>query len=365
MQATITSVDLPIMHRCAVFDFVPADVPTAPGPDDISSLLVIYIGSATLIALIAFFARRKYKQMQAAKANVQVTSLVRSENDVQANATPSKPSLSQIGLESGSDQMQIPSSPRELVVESDVNVDVDLSDDAILSTFMQIEQSASSTNVSPAEPNRSISLSPTSGKQDQSRPVSPPVMPRTPTGRRRPKVTSPLTREIQGHKMDHQISTNTPVQEKLRAAKSLSPTDRSTSKPTLQSMPPMVRLEPSPRPSLTDPKRLSSSEGNRVSRMSLSPTLKVSAIAGALKASMPPGVSRVQRTRVLRDADDDLSPSRARIGLSDVSIEQSPVHKPEAVVSLSPSLSDRPGNENESGIFQSAAIDIDNIDSSR
>jgi cysteine-rich repeat protein len=364
IQVTISSVDLPVIQRCAIFEFIPAYDPAVPGPADVSSLLVVYIGSASLAAaLIAFLAWRKYKQFQAAKKDVQTSSHVHPECDVQANITPSKPSLSPIEQASVDDQLQIPSLPRELIEMDDLNVDVSVSDDAILSTVMQIDQSPLSETMSPVSPNRTLSLSP-SGQKELRRQVSPPAAPRTPDGRRRPKVRSPLTQDIQGNSVDLKKSAQAPPQEKIRAAKSLSPTDRPSLKLLPQSMPATIRPQPSRRfpktvASARDLQLVPSSQGTREARTGLSPTPKISTAVGA---SVTPGVPRIQRARVLRDVDDDMSPPRARIGLSDASIEHSPLLISGSAISLArSSLRDRQGDENESGVFQSAAIDIDNI----
>ena len=129
-------------------------------------------------------------------------------------------------------------------------------------------------------------------------------------------------------------------------------------------MPATIRPQPSRRfpktvASARDLQLVPSSQGTREARTGLSPTPKISTAVGA---SVTPGVPRIQRARVLRDVDDDMSPPRARIGLSDASIEHSPLLISGSAISLArSSLRDRQGDEIESGVFQSAAIDIDNI----
>jgi cysteine-rich repeat protein len=368
MQVAISSKDLPKMQRCAVFDFIPAHVPIIPGPVDNSSLLVVYIGSGLVAAaLMAYFARRKYKQRQTANANIQSTLPVLFESDDPATFATSKPSSPHLISASSEDRQRIQSSPRELIDLSDLNLDADLLDDTILTTIMRTQQLPASVAVSPVAPSRSMSLSPSSGQNESRRPISPPAAPRTPDGRRRPKVKSPLTSEIQSN-VDVRRFAETTGQEKLRASKSLSPIDRLTSKPLSQSMPPIARHDLQRRSAkvvatAADIQPTPISKGNRTSMTGISPPPKVSQSANASKNIVTSGVSRIQRLRILHDADDDLSPPRAQVGLSDVFIEMVPRT---TAISIAPSsMMERSGDQNASGVFRSAAFDIDSMTSSR
>jgi cysteine-rich repeat protein len=368
MQVTISSKELPTIQRCAVFDFIPAYVPVIPGPVDNSSLLVVYIGSGLVAAcLIAYFARRKYKQRQTANANVQSTLPVHFESVDRETITPSKPSSPHVGSASAEDRQLIQSSPRELIDLSDLNLDVDLLDDTILTTIMRTQQLPASVVISPVAPSRTMSQSPSFGQDESRRPISPPAAPRTPDGRRRPKVKSPWTSDIQNN-ADVRIFAETTGQEKLRASKSLSPTDRLTSKPLSQSVPPIARHDLQRRSAklvatAADIQPAPISKGNRTLITGISPPPKVSKAANASKNIVTSGVSRIQRSRILRDADDDLLPPGARAGLSDDFIEIVP--KPIASSVAPSSLMDRSDDQNVSGIFRSKAFDIESTTSSR
>jgi cysteine-rich repeat protein len=374
MKVTISSSVLPILRRCAIFEFLPVFPPKTPEAVDNSSLLVVYIGTAVFcLALITFFVRRKYKQMQAAKAIIAQASLVAdAENDVKVTEAPANVSLSP-GASASADIRQIQSSPRELVEVDDLNLDVDLLDSAILASMMGIEQWPSSQmTTSPVSPNRSMSLSPPSGQMRSPRLVSPPAVPRTPDGRRRPKVKvkGTFTLQSQSNSSEFQGSATSTMQERLRAAKSLSPTDRSSLKSFTPSFSPVTRAEPSRRsgsnaPS-TDLKSVRTSTGSRGKITGISPPPKISAAVAGF-SSAPAGVSRIHRARVLRDADDELSPPRGRMVLSDVSPVVPLLSMPLAAINLetASTLRDHGKSAQTSDTFRASAIDIDNSSVSR
>jgi cysteine-rich repeat protein len=366
MQVTVSSVDIATLQRCAIFELSNVLEPMIPAPADESSLLVVYIGSATfLLALILFFARRKYMQMQAAKSIIDLASLpVDCENDVQVTGAPSKASLTPVASVS-SERLQIQSSPRELVEVDDLNIDVDLLDSTILATIMDTEQLPSSQmTMPPIAPNRSMSVSPSSGKSDARRPVLPPVQPRTPDGRRRPKVNSSLTPQSQNNALEFQSPANLTARERFRASKSLSPTDRLS----LQNlaMNTIMRPEPSGR---ADKSNVSNAEltstrvstGSRTKMTGISPPPKVSVSSVARTTNVPIGLSRIQRTRILRDADEDQSTTEGRMVLSDVYT----VAPRDSIARSNISLETAFNLRQQSDILQDSAIDIDSISPSR
>jgi cysteine-rich repeat protein len=366
MQIELTSVDISTLQRCAIFELSNVLKPTIPGPADDSSLLVVYIGSAAfLLAFIAFFARRRYKQMQAAKTSIDMASLpVDCENDIQALGAPSKASLSPVASAS-SDRLQIQSSPRELVEVDDLNIDVDLLDSTILAAIMDIEQSPSTQMaMPPVAPNRSISMSPSSEKPVGLRPVLPPALPRTPDGRRRPKVKSSLTPQRQNNALEFQSPANLAAQERIRASKSLSPTDRLSSQYLAVNT--RIRQEPSSR---SDKSNVSNAEftfarastGSRMKKTGISPPPKVSLESVARTTNAPIGLSRIQRTRILRDADEDQSTPGGRIVLSEVYT----VAPRDSIAPANFSMETDLNLRRQSNILQSSAIDIDSISPSR
>jgi cysteine-rich repeat protein len=362
MQVAINANDLPILQRCAIFEFSPLLAPRIPEPIDDSSLLVVFIGSgAFALAVIAFVVIRKYRQMQAAKAAVAKDVVaVGSGSDIQATGAASKASLSPV-ISASADLQQIQSSPRELAEIEDLNLQLDLEDSSILATILGMEQLPSSPiTKSPVLLNQSMSLSPSSGQMSSQRPVSPPAVPRTPDGRRRPKLKTSLTPAGQTNLFGIQSSSNFTQQEKLRAAKSLSPTDRLSSKSFITSSFPITRAEPSRRSGTSEIKSVQISAGGRVKMTGVSPPPKVIAAAAIPTSTSPIGVSRIHRARVLRDADDDLSPPRGRIVLSDLSPLTPRVSMPRAAVSLETESTLRDRGSNPHDVFQASAIDIEN-----
>ena len=368
MQVTISSSDIPVLQRCAIFEYFP--VPPIPGPVDNTSLLVAYIGSGVaVLAIIAFFVRRKYKQVQTAKEMAKADSLANSDREVQAKVAPPTASLSPFASADAQDRQQIQSSPRELGEVDLMGVDFDLLDDSVLASLGIEGLSSTRLPISPIPSTRSMSISPSSGVKDSLRPISPPAIPRTPDGRRRPKVKGGLTPQSQRQSLDPSSATQSTLQESLRAAKSLSPKERLTSKLFAQSLSPMARKE-SPRRSgksisaTADLEPARASTGSRVKITGISPPPSVSASAAA--ATTASAVSRVQRTKVLHDADDDSSSPRGRPVLSDISPVTSPVRMAGAASSLAPASTIRGINFKATDIFQAAdAVDIDKKSASR
>ena len=368
MQVTMSSSDIPVLQRCAIFEYFP--VPPIPGPVDNTSLLVAYIGSGVaVLAIIAFFVRRKYKQVQTAKEMAKADSLANSDREVQAKVAPPTASLSPFASADAQDRQQIQSSPRELGEVDLMGVDFDLLDDSVLASLGIEGLSSTRLPISPIPSTRSMSISPSSGVKDSLRPISPPAIPRTPDGRRRPKVKGGLTPQSQRQSLDPSSATQSTLQESLRAAKSLSPKERLTSKLFAQSLSPMARKE-SPRRSgksisaTADLEPARASTGSRVKITGISPPPRVSASAAA--ATTASAVSRVQRTKVLHDADDDSSSPRGRPVLSDISPVTSPVRMFGAASSLAPASTIRGSNFKATDIFQAAdAVNIDKKFASR
>jgi cysteine-rich repeat protein len=360
IQSTITNNDLPIMRRCAIFEFTPVLEPPTPEADDNSSVIVVYVGSSMLaLYIIALFIYRKYRLSQAARATAAQVSLpVDEKDDVDATGAPSKVLLSPEASASLDDPQQIQSSPRELAEVNDL--DVDLLDDSILAAIIGIEQLPMPESLKSVQ-NLSMSLSPSPGKNYSRRPVSPPALPRTPDGRRRPKVKNTFSSQSQLYSSKPLSPTQSAESEKIQIVKSLSPTEKMTGS-SAQSVSPMTRPEPfiQSKKAAKDAPPVAFSQFERTLKRSKESNVAISssrnlvaATPAAVVATSPgsSGVEPKQRSRILRDEDDVSVFSPV---LSDIFPTGNPSRMPTAIAST---LRD-PGSElNPSYVFQASDID--------
>ena len=369
IQSTITSNDLPIMRRCAIFEFTPVLEPPTPEAVDNSSIIVVYAGSSMLaLYIISLFMYRKYRQSQAARAIAAQASLPvdkkdDKKDDVKAAGAPSKV-LSPAASASPDDPQQIQSSPRELAEVNDL--DVDLLDDSILEAIIGFEQLPLPESMKSVQ-NRSMSLSPSPRQNYSRRPVSPPALPRTPDGRRRPKVKNTLSSQSQIHSSKPLSPIQSAESERLQTVKSLSPTEKMTGS-IAQSISPKTRPEPfiQSRKAVKDAPPVAFSQSERTSKGSKEANVVISSrrnlVAAAPAAVVATsngssGVEPKQRSRILRDEDDVFSPV-----LSDTFPTAYPSRMPTAIAST---LLDPSSELNTSNLFQASDIDSDNISSSR
>jgi hypothetical protein len=93
----------------------------------------------------------------------------------------------------------------------------------------------------------------------------------------------------------------------------------------------------------------------------ISPPPKVSVSSIARTTNVPVGLSRIQRTRILRDADEDQSTTDGRMVLSDVYT----VAPRDSIARSNISLETAFNLRQQSDILQDSAIDIDSISPSR
>jgi hypothetical protein len=317
--------ELDILQRCAIFEFIP--VSKAPDPEipDQSSLYAAYIVSGLFaLAVIVFVVRRKYTYMQNVK-ELERTSSMHLEKDELANNSLQRTSVSlPATLVSPDDRQRSQSSPREMVEVGDLDVDVDFMNDSILTTMLGIEQLPSFLlPVSPPDPNQSISPMPSSIPEDSRRPVSSPNLPRSPNGRRRSQVKN-FALELQSNSNEPPQKFQSTVQGRQPSSKSLSPTPKP--------------LETSSELSSRSEKALAAKLGLELTRTSVGKNVETTGNStvhdgsptAVSKASAVSGTSRVQR--VLRDADDHSSPPRGRQDTAGVlSPEFSPIQIPTAV----------------------------------
>jgi hypothetical protein len=255
------------------------------------------------------------------------------------------------------DPQQIQSSPRELAEVNDL--DVDLLDDSILAAIIGIEQLPMPESLKSVQ-NRSMSLSPSPGKNYSRRPVSPPALPRTPDGRRRPKVKNTFSSQSQLYSSKPLSPTQSAESEIIQIGKSLSPTEKMTGS-IAQSVSPKTRPEPFIQ-SKKDALPVAFSQFERTLKRSKEANVAISSrrnLVAATPAAVvatstgSSGVEPKQRSRILRDEDDVTVFSPV---LSDIFSTANPSRMPTAIAST---LRD-PGSElNPSNVFQASDIDSD------
>jgi hypothetical protein len=211
-----------------------------------------------------------------------------------------------------------------------------------------------------------MSLSPSPRQTTSRHPVSPPVAPRTPDGRRRPKVKSTLSSQSELYSLKTPSPSQSAESERLQAVKKLSSTEkiigtiaRSISPRTHSETSSKSRKVVNDTPSITFSSSVRTSKGTRQPNLGISSRRDTSAAAAAVPTSSgSSGVAQRQRSRILRDEDGDVySPV-----VSDLFPTSHPSRMP---MSIASTLSEQINDLNESDVFQASDIDIDAISSSR